>query len=202
MFLLPVAAIYIFCLFRRAVSLKDSRIVVAWLFLIINAIPYWLVSGFNSRYLMPLYPMFALVMSNGIAGSAKTMVQVTHWLLWLTVCATVVLAAANYAYLDRTRKGDQYTMALSIIEKVGDAPLYARDTSAAGLGLAAEVNTLRAGKPPLRQPPIGWQGFALVEAAETSAGDKIVERLNIGKQVRYLVCRGNDCPAGTNFEQQ
>lgn len=202
MFLLPVAAVYIFCLYRRAVSLKDPRIVVAWLFLIINVPPYLLVTGFYPRYLMPLYPMFALAMSNGIAGSGKATVEVTYRALWLTVFAAVVLAVANYAYLDRARKGDPYAMALSIIEKVGDAPFYARDTTSVGLGLVAEVNTLRSGKSPLRYPPSGWQGFALVKDPETSAGDKIAERLNLGNQVRYLVCRGTVCPADTKSEQR
>lgn len=194
--LLPVAGVYLYCLYRRAVSFNNTDIVIASLFLIINLIPYWFGSGFSARYLMPLYPVFALVMSHGIAGSGEWTVELLRRLLWLTIGINIVVAAVDYAYWVRSKNGDQGTAARIIINRAGDSSsLYAADDTAGGLSLAAEVNTLRPTKPPLKRPPADWQGFAIAWKPAHGAGVEVAEPLVLGKQVRYLLCRGPVCPA-------
>jgi hypothetical protein len=143
---------------------------------------------------MPLYPVFALVMSYGIAASGEAAVAWLRRLLWLAIGINIVLAAADYVYLERSRNGDQRAVARLITERVGDAPLYAADATSAGLSLAAEINTLRPGKPPLKRPPAGWQGFAITWEPPRDTGAENAEPLALGRQVRYLVCRGPVCP--------
>jgi 4-amino-4-deoxy-L-arabinose transferase-like glycosyltransferase len=193
--LLPVAAVYLYCLYRRSISLNDTNIVIASIFLIINVIPYWLGRDFSPRYLMPLYPVFALVMSHGITASGEAAVELLRRLLWLTIGINIVVAAADYAYWERSKNGDHRAVARLIIDRVGDAPLYAADRTAAGLSLAAEINTLRPGKPPLKRPPADWQGFAIAWNPPRGAGAESAEPLALGRQVRYLLCRGPVCPA-------
>jgi 4-amino-4-deoxy-L-arabinose transferase-like glycosyltransferase len=193
--LLPATGVYVYCLYRRAVPFNNADIVIASLFLIVNLIPYWLGSGFSARYLMPLYPVFALVISHGIAGSGEWAVALLRRLLWLAIGVNIVVAAVDYAYWERAKNGDQRAAANVIVARAGDAPLYAADDTAGGLSLSAEVNTLRPGKPPLRRPPADWQGFAIAWKPSQVAGVEIAEQLVLGRQVRYLLCRGPVCAA-------
>lgn len=191
--LMPVLGIYLYCLFRRTVPVGNPQIVIAAAFLLINLMPFWLSSDFSSRYLMPLYPIFALVMSHGIAGSGAWFVAALQRLLLLMVGVNVIVGVVGFPLYEQAARGDYRAAARMIIERANGAPIYAADSSSVGLSIVAEINTLRHEAPPLTLPPHDWQGFLIAQDARPNEPIESAERLVLGRRHLYLLCRDADC---------
>lgn len=198
--LLPASALALGALVKRKagfVLAGDGSLRIAGTALLVNVLPYWLAADGGMRYMVPLYPLFALVGAMIIkrAGGAFPVMLVRTQCV-LVVAACVVTAVAYPAY-ERIVRGDYATVAQTIFARTQGRPLYARDDSSVGLSLVAHLNDLRthAGQPPLTVPPEGWtEGFVLAVNV-TDIPDATAIALRIGNRQRYLMCRGPVCGA-------
>jgi hypothetical protein len=198
--LLPASALALGALVKRKAGpglTGDGPLRIAAAALLVNVLPYWFAADGGMRYMVPLYPLFALVGAAIIqhAGGAfpATLVRTQYVLV---VAAGVVTAVANPVY-EWIVRGDYAAVAQTIFARTQGRPLYARDDSSVGLSLVAHLNDLRTqeGQPPLTVPPEGWaEGFVLTVSA-TDIPDATPIALRIGHRARYLMCRGPACGA-------
>lgn len=194
--LLPVSVIAIYCLLRREFDyrrLLAPPIDIAVLTVLINVLPYWLAPGGGPRYLMPLYPFLAIILSHIVRHSAPLIVERTVQALAATIAVAAIVHLVGFPLYARYAKGNYRDMARQIHARIGDEAIYSVDHSSIGVSLAANLNTLRAPRPPITAPPDRWEsGFVLSTRPVDDLG-QVAQTLVVGKRVRYLLCRGRSC---------
>ncbi len=159
----------------------------------LNYLPYWLAPEGNIRYLMPLYPLFALLWAWWILGARAGGARLA--LRWMT--AFVLLAGLwglwGLPWFQAQRKnGDYPAVAAAILARTHGHPLYYRDTSATGLAVAAEIDLRRLPGPLLRAPPPDWDdGFLVSDRPE----GRVSARFDLPEHRLFLLCRGPACAA-------
>lgn len=160
----------------------------------LNYLPYWIGPKTHIRYIMPLYPLFALLIAALIwrLGEARVRVAVA-WLAAVIALKFVVGLWAFPAYQEKFR-GNYAATAADIAERTRGHPLYATDVSATGLSVAAHIDVLRhPAAPPLTWPPAQWDsGFLLSYTANPEVGP-VVRRYKLGGNDLFLLCRGAAC---------
>jgi 4-amino-4-deoxy-L-arabinose transferase-like glycosyltransferase len=195
-YLLPGSAIAIYSLARRTFSIRDllqKPIDIAVCAVLINVMPYWLAPDGGTRYLMPLYPLFALVFAFIVLHSGRIIADVTVKALLLTIAVAYVAVLAGFPLYEHFMRGSYADAARTILAQVGEQPIYAEDNSSVGVSIVANLNVLRAPKPPISAPPAGWtSGFLLAIDPDQKIG-RVGEPINIGHRIRYLLCRGPAC---------
>lgn len=160
----------------------------------LNYLPYWLAPQSHTRYLVPLYPLAALVFARVIwdAGPAAHVVTVRWFAALLMV--KLVLALAVFPYYQKTYRGENFAAtAKAIIERTRGHPLYTTNVSASGLSVAANLDVMRLPAPPVGWPPPDWDtGFVISYTSDPGLG-RLVEQYRLGGNNLYLLCRGAAC---------
>lgn len=164
---------------------------------LLNYLPYWLAPQSHSRYLVPIFPLAALVFARVIwsAGSAARLVTL-RWFAGL-LALKLVLALALFPYYQKIYRGDNFaTVAQDIFDRTGEFPLYTTNVTASGLSVAANLDILRLPKPPVAWPPPEWdRGFVISDKAAPGM-DKVFTQYRLGGKDLYLLCRGAACGKG------
>lgn len=160
-------------------------------------LPYWLAPQSHVRYLVPLYPLAALVFARVIwsAGAAAQGVTLRWFGALLTLKLVLVLAV--FPYYQKTYRGENFAAAArAILERTRGFPLYTTDVSASGLSVAANLDVMRLPAPPVAWPPPGWDsGFVISYTLDRALGQP-VGQYRLGGNDLYLLCRGAACAAG------
>jgi 4-amino-4-deoxy-L-arabinose transferase-like glycosyltransferase len=200
-YLMPVSAIVLYCLFAGRISvaaLRDNSAQIALFTLAINVLPYWLSPDSSARYIMPLYPLFALVMAYIVLNSGADIMQLCAKALIGTIGVAYVASLVGFPLYEKSIRGNYANAAKMIIDRSGNFPLYATDFTSVGLSIVANINALRAPLSPLTVPPIEFKsGYVVALEPDASVGqiDLTFEvgRNADGKRTRYLLCRGDAC---------
>jgi 4-amino-4-deoxy-L-arabinose transferase-like glycosyltransferase len=160
----------------------------------INYLPYWLAPQSHTRYLLPLFPLAALVFAYVIwsAGPQARVVTIRWFAVLLAVKLALVLAI--YPYYQKTYRGENFALtAQAILERTRGHALFTTNVSASGLSVAANLDVLRLPAPPLVWPPAQWEtGFVISYTPDPGLG-KVVEQYRLGGNELYLLCRGAAC---------
>lgn len=195
-YLLPASAIVIYCLFQRTPEFKvlfQPPIDIAVWGLLLNLPLYWLTPYASTRYIMPIYPLFALVMSFVILRASPIVAQTTVRALAGIVAIAYIATLAGFPLYERFMRGNYAEAAQMILARVGDHPLFVIDHSSAGASITANLNVMRAPKLPLTRPPDPWiSGFAIALTPDDKIG-RVADTIVLGSRVRYLLCRGEAC---------
>jgi 4-amino-4-deoxy-L-arabinose transferase-like glycosyltransferase len=182
---------------RRAVIAGNYRqpLRIAGWIAFINYLPYWLSPHGNIRYLMPLYPVIALVLALVLWSAwQRSAGLILRWLAAAVVVkfiATVII----FPYYQSHYRGENYaTAARAIIERTAGHALYTTDVSASGLSVAGYIDAWRYPQmAPLRWPPAQWEsGFVLSYTPDPKLGE-LAHRYPLGGNDLYLLCRGAAC---------
>lgn len=192
---LPASAVALYFLLRRRCRPDTAAFPAAPLraMLLINYLPYWLAPQSHIRYVMPLYPLFALFIAHLLWQAGKPALRAATYWMAATVALKFALGLWAFpAYQERFR-GDYAATARDIVGRTAGFPLYATDVSASGLSVAAHVNTLRRPAPPLRFPPERWESGFVLAYAENPALGQVAHRYALGANDLYLLCRGAAC---------
>jgi 4-amino-4-deoxy-L-arabinose transferase-like glycosyltransferase len=196
-YLLPASAIAVGCVLHGRFPWRGftrGPIDIAVWVALINALPYWLAPDGGTRYLMPLYPLFALVMAHVILSCGERVAQVTVKALMATVLVGFVVTAVGFPLYQRHVRGSHLEAARAILARAGDAPIFAIDTSAVGTSIVAHLNVLRAPQPPIEVPPQEGFGSGLVLTIDPEARfGRVAGVVMVGRAVRHLMCRGPAC---------
>lgn len=195
-YLMPVSAVAIVCLARR--SVPPGRLVArpldvaAWTVLL-GMLPYWLAPDGGTRYLMPLYPLFALLMASVVLAAGRAAADIAVKALVATVALAFGVGLVGFPLYESRVRGDYAAAARAVVARVGDAPLYALDVSSLGASIVANVNALRRPRLPLARPPADWaDGFVLAMEPDPALG-RTAATVRVGSRTRYLLCRGPAC---------
>ena len=196
--LLPAVAVAGYLLWtRRAVFADDTArpLRIAGWIAFINYLPYWLSPHGNIRYLLPMYPVIALVLAcvlwSAWQHSAETILR------WLGAAVIVKLIAVVilFPYYQLHYRGENYAAAArDIIDYTAGQALYTTDVSASGLSVAGYIDAWRYPQtPPLLWPPVQWDsGFVLSYTLNPQLGE-LAKKYQLGGNDLYLLCRGAAC---------
>ena len=171
-----------------------AALVTAASITLLNYLPYWLAPQSHSRYLVPLFPLAALVFARVIwsAGSAARAVTLRWFAALLAV--KLVLALAAFPYYQKIYRGENFaTVARDILERSKGFPIYTTNVTASGLSVAANLDILRLPKAPVAWPPQEWEaGFVISDKPDPRLG-KPSAQYRLGGRDLYLLCRGAAC---------
>jgi 4-amino-4-deoxy-L-arabinose transferase-like glycosyltransferase len=165
---------------------------------VLNFLPYWLAPQSHTRYLIPLFPLAALVFARVIwsAGPGARVVTVRWFAVLLAVKLALMLAI--FPYYQKIYRGENFVLAAkAILERTRGYALYTTNVSASGLSVAANLDILRLHAPPIAWPPPEWEtGFVISYTPDPGRG-QFVEKYRLGGNDLYLLCRGAACGAVT-----
>jgi 4-amino-4-deoxy-L-arabinose transferase-like glycosyltransferase len=179
---------------RRELSWRRPPLAMVLAIALLSVLPYWLAPQSHSRYLMPVYPWFALICAYVIrqAGTAAVVVTTRWWVALLAFKLAVFLVA--FPYYQKLYRGENYAVtARQVVQRTAGHALYSTNVSASGLSVAAHINTLQLPAPPLVSPPAQWDsGFVMAYTPDVALG-RVAESYRLGGNVLFLLCRGAAC---------
>jgi len=178
----------------RAVPAEDTHARTALWIALLNFIPYWLAPQSASRYLMPLYPLAALVIARVLWPSWAQAERVLRgWIVGM-IALKLTFVLVLFPYYQHTYRGENYaTVARQIQERVGSHPVYSNNSTASGLSVTAHLDVLRLPASALTWPPAQWDsGFVLNYTADPALG-QVAAQYRMGANDLFLLCRGAAC---------
>jgi hypothetical protein len=189
---LPLAAFYAW---RKRIPLNAEPVLaIAASIALLCFLPYWLAPRAAIRYLLPMYPMaaFAIAIILWRAGAPALAVS-RRWLAGLIVVKLVAFTLVFPWYQSHYR-GENYAIAArDIMARTAGQPLYAYDSSAAGLSVTGYIDAFAYPAPPLQQPPMPLEsGFVIAREEDASFG-RTFKRYTLAADYLYLMCKGAAC---------
>jgi hypothetical protein len=147
---------------------------------------------------MPIYPLFAMIMAYVVLRSGMRMQAIAAKALIATAGIAYVASLVGFPLYERYFRGSYADAAQIVLDRIGDAPIYGTDFSSLGLSIVANLNVLRAPKPPIGSPPPDFaSGYVLAMEPDQDIGPVAlsfrVGRNANGGRTRYLLCRGAAC---------
>lgn len=197
--LAPVTLLAIYFWLRKYHQKETSAthqllfISACWMFLL-NFLPYWTSPRGGMRYLMPIYPILALIASRIIWQSGETALTLAR--KWIVAALVFKLMASLilFPYYQSHYRGQNYDeTAADILVLTKGQSLYTANSSAAGLSVTAYINKRRVPAPVLQLPPTNLEsGFIIGLTADEALG-KVYKQYRLGGDDMYLLCRGDAC---------
>ena len=151
------------------------------IFSIINLLPYWLAQKSHLRYILPLYPVIAIILGFIIYNSNEKIKKHTIYSLAGFVAIKYAIGIFWYPYELKTLKGNAYAAAIEILEITKDAPLYTNADTSAGLRVVAEINKIRAPLKALEIPNNNSKGYLLLSEYASPSNMTLIKNINMGK---------------------
>lgn len=215
---MPASAI-VLCLFWQAkkqnshflAKLKPDNqafafLSIAFWILFLNYIPYWLAPQNRIRYILPLYPFFAMIAGYIIYQAGDKIIRITNICLAILVLVKFLFGFFGYEFIEKNMRGNYLAIAEDIMQKTEKYPLYIDDDTAIGLSLASQINILRlSGTKPLTRC---WNretitkkggGFHLINPndlakyQERHQNTRLFQEYKLGRNKIYLLCEGGAC---------
>ena len=195
----PPCALALYVIVRKRVTAPEVAIAHFWTAAAIaglNFLPYWLAPQGGIRYLIPIFPLFALVFARLIWRAGEKALQLTvRWLIVMLVLKLVFVLVA-YPYYQATYRGNNYAEAArDVLSVTHGLTLYADDVTAAGLSVVTHLDILRLPEPFVKYPPQRWAEGFLLTGVDAARKGQIVKHYQLGGTRLLLVCRGVACDA-------
>lgn len=198
----PLTLLAIYLLLRRRYQ-KELSATHQFLFysacgmLLLNFLPYWISPRGLMRYLMPIFPLVALVATRIIWQSGEgALILARKWII-AALALKFVAALIIFPYYQSHYRGANYAdAALDVVSITAGYPLYSYTPNAHGLSVAAYINRLRYPQTGLRWPPAQWQdGFLIAQPEEYTQTDrdKVYKEYKLAADRLILLCRGSAC---------
>jgi 4-amino-4-deoxy-L-arabinose transferase-like glycosyltransferase len=198
---LPAGAVAVYYWWRTRLQPPQAEVAAfPWRTLIamlaLNYLPYWFGPKTHIRYVMPLYPLAALLIAAVIwRCGERPLVIATRWLV-AAVALRYLIGLWLFPWYQTQYRGDYAGTAAQIVTAAGRYPVYAMDVSATGLSVTAMLDTMRYPQPYVRWPPTQWSdGFVLSYTADSKLGE-VAAVYKLGGNRLYLLCRGAACVPG------
>lgn len=197
--LLPAGALVIYFALRGRIRQDETQpehFRNALLITALNFLPYWLAPHSGVRYLMPIYPLFALFAARLIWRSGTSAIHTTrHWLT-AAIALNLVLGLVAFPYYQHKYRGENHALTASdIIVRTQGQPLYVTDSTTNGLNVTAYINQQLYPQPALQYPPQNLESGYVISMTADSQQGKTVKEYPLGGDKLYLLCRGTACAA-------
>lgn len=194
--LLPAGLLAIYFLARKRLKKEDfsPEFKTAALMVLLNFLPYWLSPQSGIRYLLPIYPLFALIFSWIICNSGKEAMKAAKLTIGAFLALKIAFMFFLFPWYQSHYRGENYYLAAREIEQLSSGfALYSSDVSSSGLSVTGYLDVLRLPQAPLTFPPQKWDdGFVLSYTEKPEAG-KIYRVFKLGGDQLFLLCRGKAC---------
>ncbi|OQA34066.1 MAG: Dolichyl-phosphate-mannose-protein mannosyltransferase [Betaproteobacteria bacterium ADurb.Bin341] len=157
-------------------------------------LPYWLAPQGGIRYLLPIYPLIALVCADLIWRSGES--ARTLALRWFAAVIAVkfVFALILFPWYQVHYRGKNYVAAAQTIqERTKGHPLYVADDRAPALSVVSAMNARRFPQAPLTSPPPQFDSGFVLAKGENPAWGSVAEIYTLAKDQLYLLCKGKAC---------
>ncbi len=160
----------------------------------LSFLPYWLSPESSIRYLLPIYPLIALVCARIIWRSGASARKLA--LRWFAgvIALKFLFALVLFPYYQTHYRGENYQQtARTVIERTRGFPLYVTDVRSVGISIAGYIDLIRFPQAPLTFPPAAFDdGFVLSMEADAKMG-AVAETYTLAADKIYLLCRGAAC---------
>lgn len=193
----PAALLAAYLLLRRRVVQIEpapSHFHVMLLITGLCFLPYWLAPLSSIRYLLPIYPLIALISARIIwrAGEPARILAL-RWFAGL-IAFKFVFALILVPYYQSHYRGENYALtAHEIMQRTAGFPLYVTDSRSIGLNIVGHIDILRWPQAPLVRPPASWdKGFVLAADPDETSGT-VAEIYKVAGDKTFLLCRGTAC---------
>ncbi len=195
--LLPAGILVIYFALRGRITQSEAQPIHfrnALLIAGLNFLPYWIAPHGGVRYLIPIYPLFALIAARLLWRTDINALLTTRRWLTAIIIFNFALGLIAFPYYQHKYRGENYALAASdIIIQTQGQPLYIMDTTTNGLNVGAYINQQRYPQQTLQYPPQEFEsGFVISMSADTTIG-KIAKEYQLGGDKLYLLCKGNAC---------
>ncbi len=191
----PLLALYLW-LRKRQTKPESHPLLMqqaGWM-LLLCVLPYWLAPQGGIRYLLPVYPLIALLSARLIwrAGDSGQRL-VLRWFAGL-ILFKWLFALALFPYYQSHYRGENYVQAgRELHQRTLGFPVYAENNSSIGENVIGQMDIERWPDAPLRNPPAQWDNGYLLSWRDSEPGSTLVEKLTLAKDDLYLYCRGAAC---------
>ena len=157
-------------------------------------LPYWLSPQSSIRYLLPLYPMIALVCARIIWHAGKSARNLAlRWFAGVIVFK-FIFALVLFPYYQSHYRGENYTEAgRSIMQLAEGYPLYVTDVSAPGLSVTGFIDAQRYPQAPIVFPPAQWDNGLVISRTNDASAGELVRHYKLAADDLFLLCRGAAC---------
>lgn len=201
----PVVLLAVYLWLRRRVVQVESYAAyfrdAAWM-TALCFLPYWLSPQSSIRYLLPIYPLIALLGARLIwrTGEAGQWLAV-RWFTGLLVLK-LLFGLLLYPYYQSHFRGENYVNAAhEIAAQTAGMPLYANDPRSITENIVSEIDRLKMPHDLVFAPPLHWDnGFLLAMQPET--GSQVFSKLRVANDELYLLCRGTACNVSRTLTQE
>jgi len=195
---LPLLAVYFWARKRNQPDAPEAARffrLASWMVLL-NFLPYWLSPNGGMRYLMPLYPLLALVAARLIWLSGEAALNTARRWMIAALVLKLIAVLALFPYYQSHYRGKNYDEAAQDILRLTQGyPLYVTDVSAGGLNVAAYIDQRVYPAQALQWPPAQWQsGYVIAHTADPALG-QVYHSYRLGGDDLFLLCRGAACQA-------
>lgn len=170
-----------------------------WMALLLS-LPYWLAPQGGVRYLIPVYPLMALLVAGVLWHAGRDrLCQARRWIKFVLALQMLIFLVL-FPYYQSHYRGENYELAAREVSELAQAqPLYSNDTTAASMNVVLYLDVLRFPQPAVQYPPAQWKdGFLLARSAEPGLG-RLVKTYRLGADEILLLCRGSAC-AGVEYK--
>jgi len=193
----PAILLALYLLLRKLVAEAETapaHFQVALWVAILGFLPYWLSPQSSIRYLLPIYPLIALVCARIIWRAGDPARRLA--LRWFAAAIAIKFAFALvlFPWYQTHYRGENYEQAAhTIMQRTQGFPLYVTDVRSVGIAITGYVDIARFPQAPLTFPPAEFgSGFVLSMEADAKMGE-IAETYTLAADKIYLLCRGAAC---------
>jgi 4-amino-4-deoxy-L-arabinose transferase-like glycosyltransferase len=202
---LPASALAIYFWWRKSATApapapKLSIATCAWI-LGLNYLPYWLGPNTGIRYVLPLYPLAALVIAYLLWPQSEARKRTVLCWLIAAIAFKYLLALWAFPAYQQKFRGDYAGVAAQIEALTKGSPLYTTDVSATGLSVTANIDTMRFPAQPLQWPPPEWSSGFVLSYTENPELGRLWRKFQLGGNEIFLLCRGAACAAESRDAQ-
>lgn len=201
----PVVLLAAYLWLRRRVVQAENYAehfrVTAWI-AALCFLPYWLSPQSSIRYLLPIYPLIALLGARLIWHSEEAgRVLALRWFTGLLIFK-LLFVVALYPYYQSHFRGENYVIAAhEIVAQTAGIPLYSNDPRSITENIVSEIDRLKMPHDLVLAPPLNWDnGFLLTMQPEP--GSPVFSKLRVANDDVYLLCRGAACNVPRTLTQE
>ena len=196
--LLPASGLAAYFLWRRdsAAEPEQRHFRTALAIAALNFLPYWLSPQSAVRYLIPIFPLFGLLLARVLWRAGDAAMRTTMRWLGAVIVLKLVFVLVAFPYYQATYRGANYLEAARDVRALArEFPLYSDDWTSAGLSVVTHVDVMRLPLPPVKYPGAGWTDGFLLTRLDAAGKGTVVKSYKLGGDELFLVCRGSACGA-------
>lgn len=195
--LLPCGALLIYFFLRGRIKETETHpqhFRTALLIAGINFLPYWLSPHGGMRYLIPIYPLIALLMARLLWRSGDISIRTTTRWIAASILLNFSVLLIFFPYYQHHYRGANYAeTANEIVSLSHGQPIYTTNFTASGLNVTAYINQLRYPAPTIKWSPQSFNsGFVIAQTPDEKIGAVYKKYQLLGDEL-FLLCRGSAC---------